>query len=368
MRLRDLCVSSSAEEFPIRPLTVKACSSRHASRRLLQMLPVLLLLSIAIAAQAQQYTKIVVFGDSLSDTGNDAIVFDEIYGFPFPSPILDGLYTLGRFTDGPDTLPPAQRYFGVWIEQMAAALPAHPAVTPSLLGGTNYAYGFANTFNGTTVFNFTGTPFTIIVNNIGEQIDDYLATNPTIDNHTLFVVWGGANNLTEAVPEPNAPQTIVNGAIAQVGNIQRLINAGATQFLVPNLPNLGSVPRFNMSPTDSVAFNKASVLYNTTLDGGVSLLPLLNFGRRVTIYKFDVYSLLKSVIAHPANYGLLDVTDSSQSMPVDPDNFLFWDDLHPTTHGHNILGMTALQLIEPRGCVMQVSPGEFVGVAAPGCH
>jgi phospholipase/lecithinase/hemolysin len=109
-------------------------------------------------------------------------------------------------------------------------------------------------------------------------------------------------------------------------------------------------------------------LYNATLDTGVSLLPLLNFGRRVTIYKFDVYSLLKSVIAHPATYGLLDVTDSSQSMLVDPDTYLFWDDLHPTTRGHNILGMTALQLIEPRGCVTEVSPGEFVGVAAPGCR
>ncbi len=373
MRLRDLCVSFSAEEFSPQPITVTACSKRRPKLRLLRTLPALLLLLVAVAVQAQQYTKIVVFGDSLSDTGNDATLFVDTYGFPFPSPYIGttytGLYTLGRFTDGADTFPPAQHYFGVWIEQMAAALPAHPAVRASLeSGGTNYAYGYGNTLNGMTVFNVTGTPFTILVDNVGQQIDDYLATNPKIDNHTLFVVWGGANNLTEAVGGPNAPQMIVNGAVAQIGNVQRLINAGATQFLVPNLPNLGSVPRFNTSPTDSAAFNQASVLYNTTLDAGVSLLPLLNFGRRVTIYKFDVYSLLKSVIAHPANYGLLDVTDSSQSMLVDPDTYLFWDDLHPTTHGHNVLGMTALKLIEPPGCVEQVSPGEYVGVAAPGCR
>ena len=362
MRPGKLCVRSSAD-LSIQPLTAKA----RARRRVLRLFPALLVLLAAIAAQAQQYTKIVVFGDSLSDTGNDAIVFDMTYGFPFPSPLGD--YTLGRFTDGPDTLPPAEHYFGVWIEQMAATLPAHPAVMPSLIpGGTNYAYGYSNTFDGTTLFNLTGTPYTIVVQNVGNQIAEYLATHPKIDSHTLFVVWGGANDLTEAVGAKDAPVQIVDGALAQVGNIQRLIHAGATQFLIPNLPDLGSVPRFNTSPTDSTAFHDASVLYNTTLDAGVSLLPILNFGRHLTIQKLDVYSLLKRIISSPASYGLANVTDSSQGLPVDPDTYLFWDDLHPTTRGHNLLGEAALEAIEPRGCLVLAAPGEYVGAAAPGCR
>lgn len=371
MSLLDLCVSPSAEESPIQSPTAEPRHSRRSSRRLPQVLSALLVL-FAIAAQAQRYTKIVVLGDSLSDTGNDSILTDDLYGFPFPGPYIGGtyygLYTLGRFTDGPDTFPPAENYIGVWVEQMAAALPSHPAVTPSLLGGTNYAFGYANTFNGTTVLNFTGTPFTIIVDNVGQQINDYLATHPKIDDHTLFVVWGGANNLTEAVGGPHEPQLIIDGAIAQTKNIQRLINAGATQFLIPNLPDVGSVPRFNTSPVTSVPFNQASILYNATLDVGVSLLPIVNFGRRVSIQKFDVYSLLKNIIANPASHGLLDVTDSSQSEFVDPDLYLFWDDFHPTTHGHNLLGQAALKVIEPYGCLVPVAPGEYVGSAAPGCR
>jgi phospholipase/lecithinase/hemolysin len=376
MRLRDLCASSSAQELSIQPLTAKACSGRSIRHRLLRVFPVLLVVLAAMAAQAQQYTKIVIFGDSLSDTGNDKTVFLGTYGFPFPSPYFltaegiqyTGLYTDGRFTDGLDTFPPAGQHLGVWVEQLAGALPAHPAVMPSLLGGTNYAYGYGNTLSGTTLFNVTDTPFTIVVDNVGQQIDEYLATNPTIDNHTLFIVWGGANNLTEAVGDPNAPALIVDGAIAQVDNIQRLINAGATQFLVPNLPDLGSVPRFNTSPTESTVFNDASVLYNAALDSGVSLLPLLNFGRHVTIHKFDVYSLLKSIIAQPTNYGLKNATASSQSMYVDPDYYLFWDDLHPTTTGHNLLGQSALKLIEPAGCLKQVSPGQYAGVFGANCR
>jgi phospholipase/lecithinase/hemolysin len=363
MRLRDLCLSPSAKDFSTQPLlAVEVCGARAACWRLLRVFSVLLLSLVAIVAQAQQYTKIVVFGDSLSDTGNDLPLFLAEAGLPIPSPAFG--YTLGRFTDGKDTFPPATNFTGVWIEQMAAALPAHPPVIASVNGGTNFAYGFADTFGGTSQF----TPLPVFVHNVGLQIDEYMATNPKIDSHTLFVVWAGANNLTAAVPEPNAAQLIVDGAIAQIGNVQRLINAGATQFLVPNLPNLGSVPRFNVSPADAAAFNKASVLYNATLDAGVSLLPLLNFGRHVTIHKLDVYSLLKSVIAQPANFGLVNATDESQSMLVDPDTYLFWDDLHPTTHGHNIVGMSALKAIEPPGCVQQASPGEYVGVAASGCR
>ena len=33
---------------------------------------------------------------------------------------------------------------------------------------------------------------------MGQQLADYLATNPTITNKTLFVVWGGANDLLNA--------------------------------------------------------------------------------------------------------------------------------------------------------------------------
>ena len=53
------------------------------------------------------FDHMVVFGDSLSDTGN-----------------------AGRFSNGP-----------VWVEQLAASL--NVALEPSLMGGTNFAIGGA---------------------------------------------------------------------------------------------------------------------------------------------------------------------------------------------------------------------------------
>lgn len=351
-----LCVRSSAD-VSLDPTTSKA-QRRSATLRLL---PALLVLLTAVATQAQQYTKIVVFGDSLSDTGNDAVLSFLKFGVPVPGPVAD--YTLGRFTDGADTLPPAQNYFGVWVEQLAAALPAHPPVVASLQGGTNYSFGFAKTGSGTTLLVFE-PGFSIEVENVGQQIDDYLATHPQIDNHTLFIVWAGANDVLEA----GSAGDVVDGAWDEVRDIQRLISAGATQFLVPNLPPLGLSPRFNASPAAAATVNAASALYDTTLDTGVSLLPLLNFGRHLTINRLNTFALVKGIVASPANFGLLNATDNSQLMPVDPDTYLFWDDLHPTTRGHDIVAMNALGLIEPRGCLVQVGPEQYVGRIAPGCR
>ena len=145
MRLRSPIFCATAP-FSTQPQTVN--HGRRMSRCLLTLLPALLILAATVVAQAQEYTKIVVFGDSLSDTGNDAILSFHQFGVPIPGPVAD--YTLGRFTDGPDTLPPAMNHFGVWVEQLADALPSHPMVVASLEGGTNYAFGFAKTGSGTT--------------------------------------------------------------------------------------------------------------------------------------------------------------------------------------------------------------------------
>jgi phospholipase/lecithinase/hemolysin len=305
----------------------------------------LVFMLVAAAASAQQYTSIVVFGDSLSDTGNVSDLTQEKYGFRFPGngPFFPADYTDGRFTDGLDTVPAANNYLGVWIEQLAATFPAKPPVKASLDGGKNYGYGFAFTGNGTADLVFDAADgLSVNVNNIGLQITDYLATKPTIDHKTLFVVWGGANDLLNATSNKD----IIDAAVDQAINIQRLIDAGASQFIVPNLPNLGAVPRFNGSPTTSIPAMKATVLYNTVLAAAVNIVRLANPGKR--IIQFDVYGLITQILASPSKFGLVNVTGSARGNPtVNPDTFLFWDDLHPTTRGHNILAEAARSLLVP---------------------
>jgi phospholipase/lecithinase/hemolysin len=163
----------------------------------------------------------------------------------------------------------------------------------------------------------------------------------------LFVVWGGANDLLNAT----SADDVFKAGINQVTNIQRLIDAGATQFIIPNLPPLGSTPRLNGSPTDSAAATAASILFNKILRTGVDVLHDFNFGRHLHFVQLDVFSLFNQIIASPSRYSLADVTTSSQAIPtVDPDTYLFWDDLHPTTRGHNILATTLAGMIAGEQC------------------
>src|ERR1700679_4168831 len=226
---------------PATPVDHFACISTNRSRRF-RVAAVFVFVLVTAVASAQKYTSIVVFGDSLSDVGNDADLTQAKYGFRLPGPAFD--YTDGRFTDGMDTVPAAHNYFGVWIEQLAATFPAKPPIKPSLEGGKDYAYGFAFTGAGTTDFTFgPGDELSITINNIGLQVTDYLATHPKIDDKTLFVVSGGANDVINAT----SPKVIIDAAVDEAGNVQRLVEAGATQIIVPNLPQLGAIPLIKRS-------------------------------------------------------------------------------------------------------------------------
>jgi hypothetical protein len=95
------------------PLTPTNSTRTPARRpgRFLCLFSALVFTSTAVLAHAQGYTSIVIFGDSLSDTGNVAHLTEAKYGVRIPGPAAD--YTDGRFTDGDDTVPSAQKYFGV---------------------------------------------------------------------------------------------------------------------------------------------------------------------------------------------------------------------------------------------------------------
>jgi phospholipase/lecithinase/hemolysin len=318
--------------------------SRHLSR-VLTVFAIIAFTATAAFAQTRNYTRIVVFGDSLSDTGNVAHLTEAKYGVRVPGTIVD--YTDGRFTDGYDTVPAAQNYFGVWVEQLAASMPSHPEVKNSLDGGTNYAYGFAFTGTGTSTLQLGGGQLTVEVENMGRQVTDYLATHPKINNSTLFVIWGGANDLLHAT----SPIDIINAAVQETLDIQRLIAAGATQFLVLNQSPLGVTPRLNGSPATSIPANAAAALFNSWLATGLSVLHDFYPDRHVRIFPVNVFSLFTHIAANPSGFSLANITDSAQgNFAANPDNYLFWDDLHPTTRGHNLVSGAALKALAPPQC------------------
>ena len=66
-------------------------------------------------------------------------------------------------------------------------------LTPSLAGGTDYAYGGAET--GVTSFN-TAVPATDLLGSTG-QIAQFQGTHPAADPNALYTIWIGSNDLSD---------------------------------------------------------------------------------------------------------------------------------------------------------------------------
>ena len=323
---------------------------------------------ILVNAQAPVFTQVIVFGDSLSDDGNIAHRARDLVGFSYPSSNFN--YSDYRFTDDTNTSPAANLYVGTWHEQLEKTFLGLAVAKNSLDGGTDYAFGGATTKDGTqdrTIINnpfpFGGGDFTITIDNMGKQINDYLASHAA-DANALYILWGGGNDLFD----DHSAQSVIDTANRVGGLIVRLANAGARNFLVPNVPPLGAVPNSFGDPTRVLALDYASAIYRDHLNSVIASTKsgLHGSGITIQVYPFDVWLDVIRVLGQPAHYNFVNTIDSAQGASgVNPDQYLFWDDIHPTTGGHFELANEANRLlsgpIAPLGKATNISSRGMVG-------
>jgi phospholipase/lecithinase/hemolysin len=323
---------------------------------------------ILVHAQAPTFTQVIVFGDSLSDDGNIAHRARDLVGFSYPSRNFN--YSDYRFTDDTNTSPAANLYVGTWHEQLEKTFLGLAVAKNSLDGGTDYAFGGATTKDGTqdrTIINnpfpFGGGDSTITIDNMGKQINDYLASHAT-DPNALYILWGGGNDLFDDFSAQNVTNTATRVGML----IIRLANAGARNFLVPNVPPLGAVPNSFGDPNRVAGLDQASASYRTQLSSAVGSVVRGFAGNGITIhlYNLDVWLGVIRVLGQPAKYNFVNTIDSAQGASgVNPDQYLFWDDIHPTTGGDHELANEANRLlsgqIAPLGKATNISTRGIVG-------
>ena len=300
-------------------------------------------LATAVVSQASAYTQVWVFGDSLSDVGNFAYKTQTAYGVSYPGSQFN--YSDHRFTNSSDTKPSGRTYTGVWHEQLERRFLNMTPVTNSRNGGTDYAFGDAETLDGTRDVTIQSTPagdLTVTIDNMGKQVSDYLSKF-TADPQALYIVWGGANDMFADHSDANVTAT----AARMGGLVTKLAQAGARTFIVPNLPPLGDTPNYNTNANDMTQLNNASASYRTQLNSALdtAVAQLGSQGITITVVRIDVYSLFQGLIANPSLYGFTNVTNSVQGLSTNPDQYLFWDNVHPTTAGHNQIALAAAQLL-----------------------
>jgi phospholipase/lecithinase/hemolysin len=270
-------------------------------------------------ASAASFNEIVVFGDSLSDNGN-LLFFEEQ---PTPDPAL---YFEGRFSNGP-----------VWVEYLADPTRLSAPLTDIALGGAQT--------DG------------LVPPGLIEQVTTYIATNgPPLSSSSLFIIWIGGNDYFNG--EGDALEAVTNIEEA----MERLVQLGAKNLLILNLPDLGAVPDLLGTPEadEATAF---SLNFNTALAGVLDRFE--SAYPAVTVYEFDVYSFSETVQNDPAAFGFINVGDQSPNFAI-PNNFdgagyVFWDDKHPTTSMHALIADQVTAAVNQQA----PPPGPMNGGAAP---
>lgn len=264
--------------------------------------------ALAAAISPSQVTQIVSFGDSLSDAGNASIAtFGTVPGPGYATRTVTGVpFPVGYFTNPQTAGGPA----GLWVDQFAAKVGvADPSPVLAPLGGSNYAVGSAMTGSANPA-------------DMQNQVNLFLATHPgSAPSSALYSFWGGAEDILGA----QSPITAADNIAAQ---IQEVAADGGHNFLWLNLPGLGGVPALNSDPAAAAAANFASLAFNQEWAMQVSNLDSLG----INVIGVDINTLYDNILMNPGNYGFNNVAGACiTTAGCDPNTFLYWDNLHPTT-------------------------------------
>ena len=299
----------------------------------------------SLPATASIYDSLIVFGDSLSDSGNAAIAVGSAAqtisgnGYVPKQPYIVNGFS-GTFSNGP-----------VWATDVAKAL--NLPLSPSFAGGTNFALG-GSTSGGLVL-----------------QANAYFAMTGSLASPTaLYVVEGGGNDARDALNTiagcaGNAAcvgATVAATAASFAANIGTIVDGlkagGAQHIIVWDTPNIGLAPAVTAAGASGIGSILATQM-NLALAAELA-------GEGVSI--FDIYGLGTSIAANPSAFGFLNVKDAcgAPSNACDPNTAEYWDGIHPTAFAHSVIAdaFIAEAVPEPSTWAMMILGFAGVGFMA----
>ena len=306
-------------------------------------------LMLPLSAEASSFTALNIFGDSLVETGN-------LFNVTSRSPDTPGLppsppYFQGRFSN--------QK---IWVDTLAENFNLNPVLSSDLgttipTQGVNFGFSSATTgFSNTASDSFPG---------LQQQLNAFrdLTTIVPADANALYVIWAGSNDYVQAFSSPESltvsPAELPGQATDNLlGAVESLYDLGARHFLVANLPDIGESPFANsldeVFPGTSAQFNAFTNAHNLLLETKLNNLEASLSGIDLRI--LDANALFSDIIDRPSQFGFTDTNNSClvnfkplfefEGVCDKPDEFVFWDDIHPTGAVHDLVAQLALDTLE----------------------
>lgn len=287
----------------------------------------------------QKTNRIVVFGDSLLDTGNIIKTLD-IPGKP---------YFEGRFSNGL-----------VSSECLADMIAKDQKVDKVL--HKNYAIGGALThgYNPSSLLRNHSFP-------VSDQLARFENEDGRFAKDDLVIINGGANNfmfmIYNEIPYINLMAKFrVARDLSKI--VKKAIKLGAQNIIVWNLPDVTRAPAYKDYLSNWVGkFFKSYMQVNINLQNGLlrnKINDLQMVFPNVNLKLFDFYTLLNDCIDSPVKYGFENVTDvcvdsygGADSLGniqydievlADPEKYLCWDYCHPTAKANRVVANRMFEL------------------------
>ena len=266
-----------------------------------------------------QYSDMFVFGDSLSDAGNTYSAF----GTPESPP-----YWQGRYSNGKNWVD----FTGDWVGFSNVA--GRGGST-----GNNRAFGGAATGNGMQFF---------VIENIGKQVDDWDQNN-NLGPSDAVAIWGGGNDLVN-YGATNAQALVDN----LEDHAEQLIAAGGQEFIFFELPPLEKTPsESGSSEEDKQELAQRVADFNA---GMATMVANLNSTYGVATHLIPIWIGFEMLYWSGEHFGITNVThaacehdgatcDSNDPIAPNVEEYIFFDNLHPTETTHYAVGLFLRQKV-----------------------
>lgn len=313
-------------------------------KRLTLGLAVLAMLAFSVPSTAA-VSRLIVFGDSLVDSGNAQIGAIGL-GLPDPAPAAAG-YFQGRFSNGLN-----------FADDMSLLLFGAPA-TPYLLGGINLGVGGAEAAFQPGEISPSFLPQLSLFQGLGQPIGS---------NDLVLVTFGG--NDVRAVLTDLGPVDFTPTLTAFADGLTALLGAGAKHIVVTGIADIGALPstRAFGNPLIEATATARTVALNSAIEALTISLSQFS-GEKVEFY--DLFAQEQALRANPAAYGLTNLTDTCQSggpaaVLGGCVGYLYFDGIHPTTQVHALISegiLDQLAVPEPATWLLMVAGFGLAGAS-----
>jgi len=330
-----------------------------SAKRLFLKIVLSLLITSASASDGGQFSNMIVFGDSLSDMGNNTWV--NATGSPITS------------FDGEGNKYTWPNYLSKKLFDSKVACSSCEAISP-LTNSVIYAYASAD-----SSANYLGADWPNVIpqpvinaacakpglfkNDQGnvknacvpgllKQIDLYLNDVHSVPKKTtMFFIWSGANDLFYKLPTGESPEKIVKTVAMNVLQAKnKLLDHGVSpkQIYVLNLPDLSLTP---YAISHGLKLTQISTLLNTTLASLLTEPSDPSHPGLPSAHIISIFDLLNDVVKNAEKYNLKNVTDSCEEKGGIPlcKGFLFFDMKHPTASIHRAISDYILMILHKGG-------------------